>query len=221
VITLVILAIGIVIVVVAWYFSDEQKTKRAIRDSPRAKIAEAQAGQVMRLTGRVSYLGEPVRAPLSGRACAYYEVIIQEYRSSGKSGSYVTVLCDPGGVDFLLDDGTGLARVVNQALKVVAVQDAKYESGTFHDATPELEAYLTAHGLKSKGWLFNKSMRYLEAVFEQGETVTVVGQVSFEHVPGGVPAGDGYRETPKRTVVAAPPGGFLLASDDPKLVLPP
>jgi hypothetical protein len=221
VITLVVVAIGIVILVVTWYFSDQQKTKRAIRDAVGAKIVEAQPGQVVKLTGRVAYLGEPVRAPLSGRACAYYEVTIQEYRSHGKSGSYETVLRDPGGVDFLLDDGTGRARVVNQALKVLAVQDAKYESGTFNDATPGLEAYLAEHGLKSKGWLFNKSMRYLEAVFEEGETVSVVGEVSFEHVPGEVPAGDGYRETPKRVVVAAPAGGFLLASDDPKLVLPP
>jgi hypothetical protein len=216
---LIVLAIPVVLFCI-WYFSDEQRTKRAIRTAPGTPIAQAQAGNMAKLTGRVSYLTEPVSAPLSGRSCAYYLVTVEEYRSSGKSGSWVTILRDAGGVDFLIEDGTGRARVVNQALKVVAVQDAKYSSGTFNDATPELEAYLAKHGQKSKGWLFNKGMRYLEAVFEEGETVAIVGQIGFEHDPGAVPEGAGYRETPQRAVIAAPPGGYLLASDDPKVVQP-
>jgi hypothetical protein len=220
VLTFVIFAVLAVIIAVAWYFSDEQKTKRAIRAARPVSIAEAKAGEVVKLSGDVKYLGETVRAPLSGRTCAYYQVTVEEYRSNGKGGSWVTVLTDPGGVDFLVEDRTGRARVKNLMLKVVAVQDAKYESGTFNDATPALEEYLAAHGMKSKGWVFNKSMRYQEAVFEEGETVSIVGQISYEHDPGAMPEGSGYRETPKRAVIAAPDGGFLLASDDPKLVLP-
>ena len=209
----------LVILFCVWYFSDEQRTKRAIRAAPSTAIAEAQAGKVAKLTGRVAYLTEPVRAPLSGRACAYYLVTVEEWQSNGKSGSWVTILRDPGGVDFLIEDGTGRAQVVNQALKVVAVQDAKYSSGTFNDATPELEAYLAKHGKQSRGGIFNKGMRYLEAVFEAGETVAIVGQIGFEHDPGAVPEGAGYRETPQRAVIAAPPGGYLLASDDPDVVM--
>jgi hypothetical protein len=218
VIFIVLVAVVLVVMLGVWYFSDEQKTKRVILATPRSTIAEAQPGKVAKLSGRVAYLIEPVRAPLSGRACAYYLVTVQEYRSSGKSGSWVTILRDPGGVDFLIEDGTGRARVVNRSLKVVAVQDAKYSSGTFNDATPHLEAYLAEHGQKSTGWLFNKKLRYLEAVFEAGETVAIVGQVALEHDPGAVPEGAGYRETPQRAVIAAPPGGYLLASDDPRVV---
>jgi hypothetical protein len=216
---LVILAI-VVAVFCIWYFSAEKRRKRAIRAVPRTPIAKAQPGKVARLTGCVSYLTEPVRAPLTGRACAYYQVTVDERRPTGNGGAaWVTIVRDAAGVDFLIEDGTGRARVVvDQALRVAAVQDAKYASGPFNDATPHLEAYLAKHGLRSKAWILNKTIRYQEAVFEAGETVTLVGMVAFEHDPGAAPAGAGYRETPQRAVIAAPPGGHLLASDDPAVV---
>ena len=200
------------------YFSDDQKRRRAIRSALPVAIAEAQAGRVVKLTGRVAYLTEPLLAPLSQRPCAYYLVTVDEYRSSGKSGSWVNIIRDTAGVDFLLEDGTGRARVVNQSMAVVAVSDAKYTSGVLDEPTPELQAYLAKHDKTSTGWIFNKSMRYHEAVFEAGETVAIVGQVGFERDPGGVPDGTSYRSTPQRAVIAAPPGGSLLASDDPALV---
>jgi hypothetical protein len=218
VIWLVIIAVSLIVCGLIWYYSDEQKTKRAILSTPRVRLRDATEGAVAKVMGRVEYLTDPLTAPFSGRSCAYYLVTVQEYRSQGKSGSWVTIIRESDGVDFLINDGTGKARVVNQLLKVVAVKDATYNSGTFHDAPPHLEAFLNKHGQKSTGWLFNKSLRYEEAIFEAGERLAVVGQIRFEHDPGAVPEGSGYRETPRRAVIDAPPTGLILASDDPSVL---
>ena len=53
---------------------------------------------------------------------------------------------------------------------------------------------------------------------KNGDTVTVVGLAEFERDPSGVPDGSSYRQAPQRAVIAAPLGGYLLASEDPALV---
>ena len=52
------------------------------------KIGACGEGGVVRIIGRVAG-GEVLVAPLSGRRCVYYEAVIDEYRSSGKSGRWV------------------------------------------------------------------------------------------------------------------------------------
>jgi hypothetical protein len=126
----------------------------------------------------------------------------------------VQLIREEGGADFLIEDDTGSAKVVNASLKVAAVQDAKYTSGVFHEATPHMEAFLEKHGKASGG----KRLRYREAVFEAGETVAIVGEVADEADPEVVPEGGGYRDTPRRLVIRAPAGGSLFASDDPDVV---
>ena len=147
------------------------------------------------------YLNGPVLAPMSGRPCACYLLTFEE----SESGSWVPIR-DSGGEDFLLDDGTGRARVVTQSMNVVAVSAAKRTSGTRND-TPQLTAYLAKRSGTTSGSTLDSSMRYQEVVFEVGDTVTVVGVVGFERDPGGVPDGSSYREAPQRAVIAAPRAG--------------
>jgi hypothetical protein len=199
----------------AHYLSNGQRTRRAIRRAAHVPIGEARAGSVVKLTGRLRYMGPALHAPLSGRACAYYVVTVLQRR--GQSG-WATLVEDPGGVDFLIEDTTGRARVVAGGMKAVALEDARYVSGTFNDATPALNAYLARHGLTSEGWLFNKNLQYREAVFEEDDLVTVVGQVTFEPDHEAPPCETGYRSMPQRVVVSAPPEGQVLASDDPSLI---
>jgi hypothetical protein len=124
------------------------------------------------------------------------------------------VLRDPSPVDFLLEDGTGRARVVSKAITVLNEAEAFFGSGALNRETPQVRAYLAAHGLERKEAFIDESMRCLETVLEEGKTAVVMGEVSFEVDPGG----EGYRETPRRVVVTAPRGSSILASDDPDLV---
>lgn len=208
----------VVLVALSYWFSEAAKIRRALRAAQKVPIAEARTREVVKITGRVRAPGQALRAPLSQRPCVYFETIVEEYRSSGKSGRWVEIIRETDGMDFLLEDGTGKALVRAGEMKVLAVKDHERRSGTFNDATPDLEAFLARHGRSSTGWIFNKTLRYKEGVFEPGETVTVLGEARWEQDPDPTSAGTGYRDVPKRLVLGARPDGPLLASDQPDLV---
>jgi hypothetical protein len=208
----------IVVAVYNFFFSDEAKVRRAIRSAHRVSIAEAKAGEIVRVAGKVKALGPLHAAPLSGRPCVYYEVSVEEYRSSGKSGKWVEIIHDTDGSDFLVVDATGKARVSTREMKALIVRDHKRESGTLNEAPPDLEAYLARHGRKSKGWIFNRNIRYREGVLAPGEEVVVLGEAAWEQDPDPTEAGTGYRNSPKRLVLRSRPDGLLLASDEPELL---
>ncbi len=201
------------------YFSPEAKIRRTLKEARPVPISEAQAGQVVRIIGAVKPIGEPLRAPLSGKPCVFFEVTVEEHRSDGsKTGSWTEIIRETDVADFLVEDGTGRALVKTNAMKVLPVKDTELQSGFLKDAKPELEAFLQRHGQKSQGVLFNKSLRYKEGVFEPGERVSVLGLGKWEQDPDPQEAGTGYRDVPKRLVLSAIDDARpLLASDEPAI----
>ncbi|MBL8718622.1 MAG: hypothetical protein JNL79_21755, partial [Myxococcales bacterium] len=141
---------------------------------------------------------------ISGRRCAYYRVVVEEqYESSGRR-SWRDVLDEQDGVDFLVKDETGEALVKTTRVEAVLEKDRSKSSGFLRDATPELEAFLKKHGRSSEGLVFNRTLRYREGVVEAGERVAVAALVR--------------RKTAKaRPILAAPPNGSLLISDETDL----
>jgi hypothetical protein len=212
-----LLGVGVLvtIAVLGAFFSRDARVKRALRKAPLHTTASFPPDAVATVQGTVCYLGDaPLIAPLTGRPCAYYEAIVEEYRSSGRSGSWYRVIQEHQGQDFLLDDGQGTARVSMAAATVALAKDAHFRSGLFQDATPVLEEFLARHGRQSQGWLFNKNLRYREGVIEAGELVAVCGQGQREADPTPGAATGGYRETPTRLVLAPSPSMPLYVSDD-------
>lgn len=198
------------------YFSEAAKIRRALKAAQKKTIAEVTQGEVAKIVGRVRPITELLRAPLSGRRCVYFEATVEEYRSSGKSGSWVEIIRESEVSDFLVEDGTGRALVKTSMMKALLRKDTELTSGFLNDASADLEAFLRRHGRESKGWVFNKSLRYKEGVFEPGETVSVLGQAKWEHDPDPTEAGSGYRDVPKRLVMDGPDNGaYLFASDEP------
>lgn len=217
-----VLAIGAVLVYsgVRWYLSDEQKAKRALREAQQLPIREVRDGQVVKVCGRLRYVGEPLVAPLSGRRCGAWRVEVDEYQSRGKGGSWHNVITETEAGDIELDDGTGTARVSALGAQLVVVKDAHYSSGTFNDPTPVLERYLAKHGQEATGMLgFNKGFRYREGALEEGEEVAVLGVARWQHHPRAEARGArGYRELPRRLVLEPPAAAALIVSDDPSVL---
>lgn len=204
----------VVITVLVVYFSRDVRIKRAIRRAPRQDIATFPDGGVGKLVGTVEHGANVLTAPLSGRACVYYLVEVEEYRKHGKSGRWYTIIREVEASAFYLRDATGRALIHAAGAEVAVIKDNHSRSGTFDDATPAEEAFLQRHNRQSKGWFFNKSLRYKEGVLEQGETVAVFGGGTWRINPDPA-AGGSYREMAKELVVRAGPSAPLLISDDP------
>jgi hypothetical protein len=214
---LLIAIIVIAVVAAAVFFNEEARIKRALRKTPRASIAQVADGADAKITGTVEIVGDSLAAPLTGRRCVYFEVTVEEYRSSGKSGSWRTIIREKQGVPFRVRDATGKAMVNLGAARMAVVKDAHFRSGTFNDATPELEAFLERYGKKSTGFLgFNRKLRYKEGALEAGEEVAVAGRGMWEPDPDPEPgAAGGYRDAPRRLVMTGGRNLPLLVSDDP------
>lgn len=194
---LVVLAVvaGVAIVAASLVWNEKARIRRELRGAPRVDIADLREGRTGRVVGRVGE-GETLQAPFTGRSCVFYEATVEEYRSSGKTGSWRQVVREAVGVPFVLDDGTGRAIVDPRGARVAVDLDMTTRSGTFDDATPVEEQFLSRHGLRSTGWVFNKSFRYREGVIEIGETIAVMGQGVREPDPDAVGKVGGYRSGP-------------------------
>lgn len=198
---LAIFAAGAVFIVTSKYYSTASMIRRRLKRAPLRTTAEFPENTVGTVQGTLRYLEDaPLVAPLSGRPCAYYEVVVEESR--GKS-ELREIIRESEGRDFLLEDAHGRARVHMHGYEVLVVEDVHLRSGLFQNATPELERFLARHRETSTGWLFNKTLRYREGILEAGETVAVCGTGTREVDPDPRAARGGYRESASRLVLSA------------------
>ncbi len=204
----------------SWWFSADQRGKRAMKAVPRLSVGDVSEGQRARITGRAELL-DTLTAPLSGRACAAWRVVVRERRGSGKSSSWVTVLDESESVDFLVLDGSMKALVKTNDALVLLDKDSKDNTGVFGTAGAKFEAFLDERGLTSQGRFLSKHMQYSEGALEPGESVAVVGVGCWERDPDeSARAGGGYRDAtaPQRLVMTSSADDVLLLSDEPRML---
>lgn len=177
------------------------KRRRRILDTPTSPIARALGNGLVEINGRICPSEQGlVQAPFSGRPAVWCRVTVEEYRSSGRSGSWHTVFNEVDARPFLVDDGSGQqARVMPVGANVVLDKQSVASSGTFNDAAPHVEAFLQSRGLKSTSWLgFNKRMRYEEELLAPNDPLYALGPSRRDVGP---PVHDGYRMVPGTQLV--------------------
>jgi hypothetical protein len=91
---IIIIVFVIVLVVVAFLLRDKAVVKRGLRRYPQTNIGSFPPGGLGSVKGKVVLHGQPLTASLSGRACVYYRVIVEEHRSSGKSSHWHKIIDD-------------------------------------------------------------------------------------------------------------------------------
>ncbi len=207
-------SIAIVALVVSWvmrYYSAENRLKRTLRAVRVWPIGELPEDTLGRVIGEAQPIDRVLQSPLTGRPCVYYDARVEEH----ESGEWHTRFAERGGVPFLLTDPSGHAIVDPSCAEIALTFDSDSRSGTFDDPTPAEAAFLAKHGGESKGWIFNKKLRYIEAVIEPGERVAVLGSGIREPDPQGTPT-EGYRSAaPTRLRLTSSPQHPLGISDDP------
>lgn len=220
----VLLVVGFVgVALIAHHYSESEKLKRQLRSAPLLTLATLSENATARVVGKAfaqSADGPVLHGPITGRPCLMYIVTVEQLVSNGKTTSWRQIIHESKAVPFMLTDATGKALVMPTAAKTVLEFDGETKSGTFDPAEPAEAAFLARHEQTSTGWLFNKSLRYREAVIDVGETIAVLGMGVREPDPEGTPE-DGYRSAPPTRIRFTSSAKYpLVISDDPTTTRP-
>lgn len=198
-------AAGVVGSVLWW--SRLRITGRRLRRMRATPIGDARSGELVKIVGRVRMGDRPLRAPLSGRVCACWEVTIESRPPDPLQ--HRVLASEARATDFYLQDDSGRARVDMSRGGVLLVPDLTIDMA---DRDPRRDQVLARFGLLAGADLVHMVCR--EAVVEENESVLACGQARFEADPFGL--GGTYREAPRVLVVAPPRSSPVLVSDDPE-----
>lgn len=171
------IAIIAIIAILTYYFSKKQRVLRELKKSEAIPISRAKQGDYVKIIGKAVGGNQLLKAPLSGRPCLYYYVLVEKKGDK----SWHTYVEEEDGQDFFLETGFERAIVKPKGThfgyrRTLFVFDHKDKSGSFNDAKPHLEQFLKRHGKESVNFIgFNKTLRYSEGVIEEGETIAVKG----------------------------------------------
>ena len=212
--TLILLGIGAGAVVLFRYFSEERRVKRRIRKTPAFALRDLPEAQEARVIGQAVVLHEHLVGPLSGRACVAYTAKVEQNLSDDGTGFWETLVIETRIVPFVLEDGTGRAIVDGAAARVALDFDSSSTSSKSDDPTAAERAFLERHGARDQGWVFNKRLRYREAIIAIGETISVLGSGTREPDPQAAPV-DYRGGQPTLIRLTSSPRYPLVISDDP------
>jgi hypothetical protein len=157
-----------------FYGFKKLRRKRLIENIPTSTVRGLAMGLV-ELIGVVRP-ASILRSPLAGTECAAYKFQVEEYRSSGKSGRWETVAHgDSFSCPFYLEDATGKVKIYPSGSELYWQPDYTFETG-FGKTMPEnLTKFMEENGIKSRNWLFAKTMRFTEWHFQGGSPIYVLG----------------------------------------------
>lgn len=187
-------------------FSADRRLKRRIRKAVPSLVVSAEVGAQVRLSGAIVPIEHLLIAPMTGRKCVYYLAVLEMYRSSDRSGSWVEVAREEKSLDFMLRDPSGTIVVHMNAAQVAVIRDHHTQSGTFDDPTAAESGFLARHKIDATTTFgFNKGFRYTEGALEPDEEVGVLGTVVMVEGQRALKPGD---------------EPAVLVSDDPSTLAP-
>ncbi|UCG95240.1 MAG: hypothetical protein JSV92_04320 [archaeon] len=155
------------------------KQKRLIENMPTSKIRSLAMGLV-EVFGEIVPAGKKMlNCPFSGKECVYYRYKIEEYRSSGKSGHWVTIKKGEKGIPFYLKDKTGMV-LVNPSGARVEISNPnlknRFDSGFGRDPPELVKKFLASRGLNFENFFgMNKKMRYTEWFLSLADKLYIMG----------------------------------------------
>lgn len=193
----------------SWWFAPAQRRRRTLRAALPWPIAELPEGVMGRVIGHARTLDGTLIAPLSGRPCVAYEIVLSE----NTRNSHRDLAREARGVPFVLEDDGGRAVIDPAGAEYALDLDRRAAGGGEATTRPELAAMFERLGLPATlGTRRTISLR--EGVIEPGERVAVLGVAAREPDPTAVPAG--YRgDAPTRLRLAGSPRYPLVISDHP------
>lgn len=148
------------------------RSARAVENTPTSRIRSLPLGSV-EVVG-TAHREEPLEGPLSGKPVAYYEVLVEEYRRSGRHSRWVKVHREASAEPFAVDDGTGCIPVLPGGADTHLPVDYRYEASSFEALPDQIELQLERWKL-GRGLFGRRRMRFTERHLDLGAPVYVYG----------------------------------------------
>ena len=173
------------------------RTLRRLREVPSLTVAEARAGLV-ELNGTVQPTGEPLRSPITQRACVYWRFKVEQRKTQavnvgGRPSAqtqWVSLVDDRAFVPCTLKDQSGEVALDLAGAQMVLTNTVHTQSGPFADVAEHLEKLLhDRYGKSTRGLWFTRSLRFTETLLCPGTPVYVVGLA--QQGVGGLKVGSG------------------------------
>jgi hypothetical protein len=214
-------ATAAILVALRWT-TRERAILRELRRARARPIAELAPVTLAKVCGRARPHHTTLRAPMTGRRCMWFRLLVEEERSDVFNRSdWFTVVDEEEGIDFLLEDASGIARVAVRDAEAALVRDRNNRTKRFRGMPQELQAFLSKRGIPMEGSFgLTRKMRYSESALEPGELAAVLGSVRFEPVSdqAGATKTGGYRKRAERAVLESADEQILLLSDVPSAI---
>jgi hypothetical protein len=175
------------------WLSRDQRIDRHVRTAFRRSISDFDDGAMAAVSGIAVPAVPPLVAPLSRRACIYYEVDVQAFDSSCQM--WGTVHAESAGQDFLIQDATGAALVRSGRWKISVQRGARFVDASWSGRDPTLDQFLSRRGLVDFG---GRQLRWRERLLLAGDRLEVSGLGRREPCPEPEAAPGDYRSVALR-----------------------
>lgn len=201
------LIIAVVLGLFLYFYSKQPSlvARNELRHSALTKIEEIKDGEVVKVVGKVVYSGSTLKAPISGRTCSYYFVEILKWGydtadiadsafdifldtdSSSSGGSWQILLKKEAACNLLIKSGNTYILIETKNINSSVVIDHyqtdkqlsmwKILSGKKNPI--QMQEFLKKNGLSNIDY---QSLGYKEGIFEEGETISAIGQARWKDV---------------------------------------
>lgn len=168
------------IVFLIFYYNPRQVIIRTLSKIPHKPSSSLKTNELSKVSGKALHVKEPLIAPYTQRKCVFYQIIIQQKVSTGKSSHWKTLIKEERFQDFFIDTNGDfvIVKPTEHPRNYISYldKDSKQSSGTFNSATPKFISVLNRYNINHENFFgFNKRLRYEEGVIEIGERITVAG----------------------------------------------
>jgi hypothetical protein len=120
-----LIALGLIALTSFAFWALNFRRTRVVSDTPTSRIASAPQGYVELYGTGLPFGDQPLRAPLSGRACLWYRYLIEERRSR----EWATIERGLSHDSFVLDDGSGIAVIDPERAEVFTSHRRRWTDG--------------------------------------------------------------------------------------------
>jgi hypothetical protein len=129
--------------------------------------------------------GDPIKSLFSKSDCAYWQLEVQQYQSSGRGGGRWRTVHKQSAGSIEIDDMTGRIKVKDQNSDLVLNNESVVDK--LDDGTKMLLENL---GVRTKGFLgFNPRLRVYERLLELQEEILVLGKLEKSESAISISAG--------------------------------